>query len=495
MKRFIKTPYLIIILMLAVASCELYDNIDTKHSSVVSPESLFTNAQVAMVNQLNNSSVNNNISRLLAQYWSEVTYTSESRYDFISRNIPDGYWNTMYRTVLMDFKESRTLLSAQDIDGTLAAIRDNKLLVIDIMEVYVYHTLVDAFGNVPYSEALLGAEKSDPVYDDAATIYADLITRLTADVAGLDNSFGSFDATDILFSGDIDSWKIFASSLKLRMGMRLADVNNTAAQAAVQAAYNEGVYGAGEGAFFEYIGVTPHVNTIYNSFVVSNRKDFVPTNTLIDYMVGLTDPRLPLLFTMVDTNTVDPQEPPIYVGLEYGSYAGGPYFSQSNFTALFFEPTFEVVLIDYSEVEFILAEAVERGYSVGAASAEDHYNNGVTANIEYWGGSAGDATTYLSQANVAYATAAATWRETIGMQKWLALYNRGVEGWAEWRRLDYPQLNIPEGLTYADIPLRMPYPFREDKLNKGNYVAASSAIGGDLVTTALFWDVIPTTFE
>ncbi|MCK4677284.1 MAG: SusD/RagB family nutrient-binding outer membrane lipoprotein [Bacteroidales bacterium] len=495
MKRLIKTPYLIIILMLAVASCELYDNIDTKHSSVVSPESLFTNAQVAMVNQLNNSSVNYNISRLLAQYWSEVTYTSESRYDFVSRNIPDNYWNTMYRAILMDFKESRELLSAQDIDGTLAAIRDNKLLIIDIMEVYVYHTLVDAFGNVPYSEALLGAEKSDPVYDDATTIYADLIARLTADIAGLDNAFSSFGETDILYGGDIDSWKIFASSLKLRMGMRLADVDNAAAQAAVQAAYSEGVFGAGEGAFFEYAGVTPHVNTIYNSFIVANRKDWVPSNTLIDYMVGLTDPRLPLLFTLLDTNTVDPQEPPVYVGLEYGSYAGGPYNSQSHFTAMFFEPAFEVVLMDYAEVEFLFAEAVERGYSVGGATAEAHYNNGVTASIEYWGGTSGDATAYLGQANVAYTTAGATWRETIGMQKWLALYNRGVEGWAEWRRLDYPQLNIPEDLTYADIPLRMPYPFREDKLNKDNYVAASSAIGGDLVSTSLFWDVIPTPFE
>ena len=495
MKRLIKTPYLIIILMLAVASCELYDNIDTKHSSVVSPESLFTNAQVAMVNQLNHSSVNNNISRLLAQHWSEVTYTSESRYDFVSRNIPDNYWNIMYRNSLMDFKESRELLLAQSLEGGLAAIRDNKLLIIDIMEVYVYHTLVDAFGNVPYSEALLGAEKSDPVYDDAATIYAELIARLTADIAGLDNAYSSFGETDILFGGDIDSWKIFASSLKLRMGMRLADVDNTAAQAAVQAAYGEGVFGAGEGAFFGYIGVVPHVHTIYNSFIVGNRKDFVPTNTLIDYMVGLTDPRLPLLFTLVDTNTVDPQEPPVYVGLEYGSIAGGPYNSQSHFTDMFFEPTFEVVLIDYAEVEFLLAEAVERGYSVGAGTAEDHYNNAITASIEYWGGSTGDATTYLGQANVAYATAGATWQETIGMQKWLALYNRGVEGWAEWRRLDYPELNVPEGLTYADIPLRMPYPFTEDKLNKTNYEAASAAIGGDEVSTALFWDVVASPFK
>ncbi len=68
------------------------------------------------------------------------------------------------------------------------------------------------------------------------------------------------------------------------------------------------------------------------------------------------------------------------------------------------------------------------------------------------------------------------------------MYNRGVEGWAEWRRLDFPILNVPAGMTYGDIPVRYPYPFDENEMNEDNYDAASAAIGGDKATTKLWFD-------
>jgi len=108
--------------------------------------------------------------------------------------------------------------------------------------------------------------------------------------------------------------------------------------------------------------------------------------------------------------------------------------------------------------------------------------------MKYWGVSDADANDYLAQASVSYGTAAGDFKEKIGTQKWLALFDRGVEGWAEWRRLDYPILNPPEGMTYGDIPTRMPYPYNEDTQNKANWEAASAAIGGDEPTTKLFWD-------
>ncbi|HEX2976374.1 MAG TPA: SusD/RagB family nutrient-binding outer membrane lipoprotein, partial [Bacteroidales bacterium] len=108
--------------------------------------------------------------------------------------------------------------------------------------------------------------------------------------------------------------------------------------------------------------------------------------------------------------------------------------------------------------------------------------------MKYWGVSNDDANAYLTQPSVAYATAPGDYKEKIGTQKWLGLFDRGVEAWAEWRRLDYPVLNIPSGMTYADIPVRMPYPYNENKMNKSNYEAASTAIGGDEATTKLFWD-------
>jgi hypothetical protein len=108
--------------------------------------------------------------------------------------------------------------------------------------------------------------------------------------------------------------------------------------------------------------------------------------------------------------------------------------------------------------------------------------------MQYWGVSDADAAAYLAQPAVAYATAGSTWKQKIGNQKWIGLFDRGIEGWNEWRRLDYPILNPPAGMTYADIPVRFPFPYNENKLNGANYTAASAAIGGDLVSTKLFWD-------
>ncbi len=110
------------------------------------------------------------------------------------------------------------------------------------------------------------------------------------------------------------------------------------------------------------------------------------------------------------------------------------------------------------------------------------------ASMNYWGVSDSDAAVYLAQSRVAYSSATGNYKQKIGIQKWLGLFDRGVEAWAEWRRLDFPVLNVPEDKTYEEIPVRMPYPYYDITMNKENYEAEASAIGGDKATTKLFWD-------
>jgi len=93
-----KIQYLMIILVALVSSCELPDNIDPKYPTDISPESVFTTALVALDSLIGDINVNDNISRLLVQYQSEVTYVQESRYNFQDRQIPDTYWE--YSTVM-----------------------------------------------------------------------------------------------------------------------------------------------------------------------------------------------------------------------------------------------------------------------------------------------------------------------------------------------------------------------------------------------------------
>jgi len=87
--------------------------------------------------------------------------------------------------------------------------------------------------------------------------------------------------------------------------------------------------------------------------------------------------------------------------------------------------------------------------------------------------------------NTASAGSGATWQEKIGNQKWLALYNHGFDAWTEWRRLDFPVLIPADGVS---VPTRFTYPVNEQTINSSSYSKASSAIGGDKVTTKLFWD-------
>ena len=477
-----KIQYLVIILAAAVSSCELPDNIDPKYPEVISPESVFTTAVVALDSLIGDINVNDNISRLLVQYQSEVTYVQESRYNFQDRQIPDTYWGVLYRDVLMNLKDSKEKLEAIDIPSEVEiGKKKNKLAIISICEVYAYQILIDAFGDVPYSEALMGAENSRPKYDDAFTVYKDLVAKLSSAIGDLNSNYDGFGTADVLYNGDVDLWKKFGASLKLRIGMRLADVPASNSAAIVNEAIASGVFSdQSESAILKYLGVVPLVNSYYNEFVILARHDFCPTNTIIDMMNTLNDPRREIWFTKYNDE---------YVGLRYGKEGASSYSSYSHFSDMIrIDPKYPVIMCDYVEVEFLLAEAAERNIYGVPADAEGHYNNAIMESMKYWGVTDAEAASYLSQPAVAYATAEGTYKQKIGNQKWLGLFDRGIESWAEWRRLDFPVLNPPEGMEYADIPMRMPFPYNENKMNLENYTNAAAAIGGDQAITKLFWD-------
>ena len=474
-----KIYFLLTFVLFFTYSCELDDNIDPKAPTAVPAETLFTNALIQLVNQVNSPSVNVNISRLLVQYWQQTTYFTESRYNFQDRGIPDGYFRELYRDVLRDLKEAKDLLVVQELTGSLLVEKNNKLATIGILEAYAFQMLVDAFGDVPYTEALLGGDNSTPKYDNDNDIYKSLITNLQANLTQISEGNPGFGGGDLLYGGDMTMWKKFGGSLLLRLGLRASDAMAAEAGQAITAALANGVFESGEGARFSYSGTSPYSNGIHRAFIEGNRKDFLPTNTIIDNMMALEDPRLPAYFTQYEE---------AYVGAIAGLDGAQSYNNYSHFADRYFDATLEVVLMDYCEVEFFLAEAVEKSLGNVSGSAEDHYNAAISASLDYHGvGGSTDA--YLAQDNVAYSTATGDYKQKIGTQKWIALYNRGTESWAEWRRLDYPILNIPEGMTYDNIPNRMPYPYDEGELNGSNYEAAASAIGGDNTTSRVFWDM------
>ncbi|HEX6224248.1 MAG TPA: SusD/RagB family nutrient-binding outer membrane lipoprotein [Chryseolinea sp.] len=454
-------------------------NIDQKRPSLAPAETFFTASMKQLADVLTTPNVNTNNFRLYVQQWATTTYLQEPRYDLTSRIIPQNIWQALYKDVIADLREAKRLLEEDEL--LPAEDKTTRLAQVEVVEVYAWFVLVTTFGDVPYSQAM-DFQNPVPAYDDDATIYADILERLDVALGSLSAGGNGFDNADVLYDGDLDQWVKFGNSLKLKLGMLLADVDTGKAKGIVEAAATNVFTDNADNARFPYLSAPPNNNPLSANLnpAFSSRQDYVVASVIIDKLNALNDPRRPFYFTTVNGE---------YKGGNYGfANAYGDFSHTSNKTIA---PDFEALLLDYSEVEFLLAEAVERGFAVGG-TAEEHYNKAIEASIVYWGGSSGDAATYLGQPSVKYTSAPGNFKEKIGVQKWIALYNRGIDAWTEWRKFDYPVLlppsggSVPVGLS---IPVRIIYPINEQTLNGVNREAAAAAMGGDVASTKLFWDV------
>jgi len=493
---------IIFLVFMSVTACEKLDNLNAnlKDFTAVPGEGIFNGATRALLNLMFTPNVNDNNTMLFVQYFAETTYPDESRYDMVTRTIPANHMNILYRNALMNYKEAARVLTSTSIIGTTTTQqqRDNQLAIIEIMSVFAWSNLVETFGDMPYTEALDYANNPNPKYDDGLTIYKDLISRLNAAIAKLDPAYAGMGAGyDNVFGGGVAGtakWIRFANTLKLRMGLMISDISaesalaKTTVETAAPNVFNVPITSPTTGDKFAmtYLKDSPNTTPMYTELVLSGRKDYVLTSIYVDALNGLNDPRRAgYLWTQVG-------------GVYKGGAQGMPnsYNSFTHVNNALLDPTREVVLMDYTEAEFLLAEAAERGFTI-TGTAESHYNNAITSSIKYWGGLDADVATYLAQPAVAYTTATGTWRQKIGTQAWLGYYFRGFAAWTTWRRLDYPHLiaSPKHVLAVNGIPERYIYPVSEQTLNGTNYTAAAAAIGGDKAETRLFWDKGPENYD
>lgn len=475
MKNIIVTFISCIVLSSCMSDSRYEDlNRDPKNPTQVSADFLFNSALKSLSDQMTSTNVNDNVFRLLAQYWTETQYIDEANYDLNGRNITQRHWSEIYRDVLLDLKTAKE--NVMEDEELSAAEKQTRVAQTEVLSVYAWQQLVDSFGDIPYTQALDPTLYLLPEYDDAATIYEDLLGRLNTAIPQLT---GQGFEIDNLYSMDLNAWSKFANSLKVRMGMRIVDAPGmaTVAQTAVETAVAAGVFiSNADNAYIYYSSSTPNTNPLWVDLVQSNRNDFIGANTFVDILNDLDDPRRAVFF---DQNL----GPDTYEGGIYGDNNNFANFSHINEAIQ--QPDFRSVLLDFAEISFLLADASERGFNVGG-SAAIHYTNAITASFDDWG--AEDLTAYLARPDVAYTTAPGTYKQKIGKQFWIAMYNRGFEGWTVWRTYDAPTLNIPTD-SGLDVPTRYTYPVNEQNLNEANWTAASLAIGGDYQTTKLFWDI------
>jgi len=450
-------------------------NVETKNAANVPAGSLFANAVRNLSDALATADINVNIFRHFVKYWAQAVIQQETRYDYTTRAINDTWWSIMYKDVLNNLQGAVLIISK---DATLSpGKKSNQLAMVDIMQVYTFDILIKTFGDIPYSEAL-NTNILFPKYDDAKTVYYDLLKRLGEDITNLNPSAGGFSSTeDIIYHGDVSKWIAFANSLKLRMAMTLADVDDNTARTDFEQANSGAINAEDENAFIQYYSSPPNSNPLYTQLVLANRTDFIATDDLINTLKELNDPRLPGYF---GTNAA-------------GEYVGGvlglpnKWDDMSKPSARVAAPDAPNMLIDLVEVEFLRAEAKERGYNI-PGTAEEHYDKAIKFSILDWGGTEAEAEAYLKQPLVAYFTASGGWRQKIGFQKWIALYNRPFQAWTEMRRLGHPILPLAADAV-SGFPNRFKYPTSEQQLNKANYTAAAAKMGGDETETKLFWAI------
>jgi hypothetical protein len=491
---------------LALSSCVSDSdsfNDDAKKSYDASAESLLSNAQKQLTDQLTTPSVNNNPLRYYVQYWAATLYTAESRYNLTTREIPDEHWTELYQDVLGNLQTSEEVLKAETKPADVSESdwqkqQQNKVAILEILKVYTYQILVDTFGDVPYTESLQNPTIILPKYDNDSDIYPKLITRIDAAISKLDVDAKSFNTGDLIYKGNVSAWLLFANSVKLKLGTNISDINPSLAKTTIESAYAGGVLLKNtDNALLTYASFSPNYNPVFDNLIASQRNDFVPANTLVNRMNELSDPRRPIFFTPMADGT--------YKGGVPGGRNSLPYeTTYSHVGDVIKKPDAAGVLLEAVEVNFYLAEAAARGYDVGN-TPEYYYNQAITLSCEFWGVIPTDIAAYLANPEVAYTTAASTqvpgapegttgtgtWQEKIGYQEWIALYNRSFQSWTAFRRLDFPKLiSHPSSVSIANkkVPVRWTYPTAEQTVNGANWTAASTAIGGDNLTTGIFWD-------
>lgn len=389
-----------------------------------------------------------------------------------------GFWNGYYAGPLRDI---RTVVQKGRDAG-----RPNIEAVGLIWESYIFHLVTDLWGDVPYSEALRAEEGiTTPVYDEQEAIYKDLLDTLEGAVAMLSATGGNFGAGDLLYGNDFTKWRRFANSLRMRLAMRLSEVDPTTARAEFAAAYTDGGFQSNADNAMMRWTAPPYENPIFENW--QGRDDHGVSATLIDSLKSFNDPRLALY--------AEPAaEDGAYRGLGNGIYTPPQSISWYSRIGDFWRangaatPT---ALMTYSEVLFLSAEAAQAGWI--SRDPAQLYEQAIRANMnQYDEWSPANAPTdaeidaYLAQPRVAYS--AATGETQIQYQLWLSLFMNGSEAWASWRRTGVPALTPGPDLIINRIPVRFAYADLEQSLNAANLAAAVQRQGGgNDLTTPVWW--------
>jgi len=512
MKRIVNIKFLtaLVVLFVIASSCtkdfeEMNTDPNNPSTDLAAPEMLLTNIIESATDRTYEIFLGHEMGNCWVQHMAKVQYTDEDRYIYRT-GVINNAWNSFYSASGMDAVTLYKVASARK--------HDNYKGIAMVMKVYNTSLLTDMFGDVPYTEAWrAGVEDGgilSPKYDTQEFIYRDIVKKLdTANM--LITEDGSEIAGDIMFNNDLLKWKKFANSMRMRLLMRMSskDVPYVTAELTKMVA-DPAKYPVFESnddnAQLVYLGSNPNNNPINENR--KTRDDHRVSKTLIDIM-WVNNPNADWRVT-VYANT--PSAGGNWEGCPNGltsakalAYLGNGLTKTSKLGDYFTAATSPGVLMSYAELQFILAEGVQRGLITGAPhTAQEYYEAGIYGSYYQYAdaivtkcvdqGWFDEGVTIDEIAADYIENGGAAWdpdnaMERIGTEKWLAMFEQGLQSLFETRRIGYPVLVAGEDNENGDkVPVRFPYPTDEYAKNPTNVAAAVSVQGTDDLNTKVWWN-------
>ena len=426
-----------LVLGLATVSCDSYLDINEDPNSPA--ESNMTTSILFPAAEMNLAGSYGDFARItggyFAQYYVQTFGTSnylEYSQFTMSATRSSSFYQQLNQRALKNLQTIRSLAEQNEEWGTYLAATT--------LRAFTYQVLVDAYGEVPFTEAF-DASISSPKYDKGADIYAAIIAEL--DDALNKAATGDQVATNFLFPGQTaGKWIKFAKALKLKLLMRENGVSTVDSEIGNLVAENDfptedvayaGCWGTESGTISPFYAEefatnwgSTQVNVVANVAIIGTMQQ-----KNADGDVVYSDPRLPAFF---ESNTSG----------EYVGGISGTNFSTSNsYKSTYWcrpvaSATMPVYMLTVAETEFFIAEYYAKAGN--AAQAEAHYNAAIEASCATAG--VGDADKVIAK----FPYSQANYKQSIGVQKWIALSGVNTfEGWAEARRLNYPAFGSVTG--------------------------------------------------
>ncbi len=428
-----------------------------------------------------------------------------------------------------------------------------------IIQGLYYQMYTDLFGEIPFSEAGVEGIVT-PKYDTQVEIYAGILEDLDEAMATIgDNTMtgegiNDLGDNDIYFGGDLQLWKKLANSLKLRIALRAYGAEGAGfADAAITEALTADLFLAeGEDCVMTKDDKISQWSSaaygdVWHNFGGQGSKWNVGQN-VIDNLRNNNDPRLPIYAEPADGGVLDlvrPAEDPgrslftkhvdfvtqtltdagvVYTRTDQGDsivtidmpesayYVGQPTRMGGDIYSyirpeFFSRPAPEIpakknsgtnmwdeIVLTTAEAYFLQAEAALLGFGSGA---EGHYQAGIQNAMSLWGVSDADIQTFIASEDMALLNGTQEQNmEKVSIQRWLACYTDGFEGWAIARKSGYPSsltttLTDPQIYGLGDIdgryPERLRYGSNVQTQDPENYGIVVGRQGPDRQDTKIWW--------